>query len=199
MITIEKAGMNYKKHLNKNLKNEKDVRLIFKCLFINIHNEMALQIMEDDRIKFVKGKLKNKELYKLYKKADCFVFASHGEGFGLPPLEAMATGLPTIVTDWMGCKEFVDNKICYPLKVDKLEEALYPDTYGDVGDWAYISVKGLRKQMRYVYENREEAKQKGKLAAKVVNEKFRFKHFNYKLEDIVSNMEDGNHIVSQRF
>ena len=194
-----KGWYELQKAFKQEFKNEKDVRLIFKCLFINIHNEMALQIMEDDRIKFVKGKLKNKELNKLYKKADCFVFASHGEGFGLPPLEAMATGLPTIVTDWMGCKEFVDNKICYPLKVDKLEEALYPDTYGDVGDWAYISVKGLRKQMRYVYENREEAKQKGKLAAKVVNEKFRFKHFNYKLEDIVSNMEDGNHIVSQRF
>jgi len=166
-------------------KKEKDVRLIFKCLFINIHNEMALQIMEDDRISFVKEKLKNKELYELYKKADCFVFPTHGEGFGLPPLEAMATGLPTIVTDWMGCKEFVDNKICYPLKVDKLEEALFPDTYGDVGNWAYISIKELRRQMRYVYEHQKEARQKGKLAAKVVNKKYRFKHFTEALEKTV--------------
>ena len=180
-----KGWYELQKAFKQEFKNEKDVRLIFKCLFINIHNEMALQIMEDDRIKFVKGKLKNKELNKLYKKADCFVFPTHGEGFGLPPLEAMSTGLPTIVTDWMGCKEFVDNKICYPLKVDKLEEALYPDTYGDVGDWAYISTKELRKQMRHVYEHREEAKQKGKLAAKVVNKKFRFKNFTEALEETV--------------
>ena len=180
-----KGWYELQKAFKQEFKKEKDVRLIFKCLFVNIQDEMALQIMEDKRIKFIKGKFKNKELYELYKKADCFVFPTHGEGFGLPPLEAMATGLPTIVTDWMGCKEFVNNKICYPLKVDKLEDALFPDTYGDIGDWAYISIKELRKQMRYVYEHQKEAKQKGKLAAKVVNDKFRFKHFTETLDRLV--------------
>ena len=177
-------------------KDEKDVRLIFKCLYLNIHEAMVTDIQEDDRVSFVKGKLKNKDLQKLYKKADCFVFPTHGEGFGLPPLEAMSTGLPTIVTDWMGCKEFVDSKICYPLKVDKLEEALFPDTYGDVGDWAYVSIKEIRKQMRYVYEHQKEAKEKGKLAAKVVNDRFRFKHFTEALDRIVE--LDGKNVIKSK-
>jgi glycosyltransferase involved in cell wall biosynthesis len=36
------------------------------------------------------------ELPKLYAQADCFVFASLNEGFGLPPLEAMACGAPVV-------------------------------------------------------------------------------------------------------
>jgi glycosyltransferase involved in cell wall biosynthesis len=36
------------------------------------------------------------ELPKLYAQADCFVFASLNEGFGLPPLEAMACGTPVV-------------------------------------------------------------------------------------------------------
>lgn len=35
----------------------------------------------------------------LYRAADCFVFPSLYEGFGLPPLEAMACGTPVIVSD----------------------------------------------------------------------------------------------------
>jgi len=172
------------KAFKQEFKNE-DVRLILKCLHLNIHEVMVEKILKDKRIKFIREKYSNKKLNELYRQADCFVFPSHGEGFGLPPLEAMSTGLPTIVTNWMGCKEFADNKICYPIKVKKLEEALYPDNYGDVGDWAYVDVKEVRKQMRYVYENQKEAKEKGKLAAKIVNKKFRFRHFTEALEEII--------------
>lgn len=36
------------------------------------------------------------ELPRLYAQADCFLFASLNEGFGLPPLEAMACGTPVV-------------------------------------------------------------------------------------------------------
>lgn len=35
----------------------------------------------------------------VYAAADCFVYPSLMEGFGLPPLEAMASGVPTVVAD----------------------------------------------------------------------------------------------------
>ncbi len=38
------------------------------------------------------------ELTKLYAQCDCFVFASLSEGFGLPPLEAMACGAPVVAS-----------------------------------------------------------------------------------------------------
>lgn len=36
------------------------------------------------------------QLRGLYATADVFLFASHAEGFGLPPLEAMASGVPVV-------------------------------------------------------------------------------------------------------
>jgi glycosyltransferase involved in cell wall biosynthesis len=44
----------------------------------------------------VAGRVTDAELYALYGKASCFVFPSLYEGFGMPPLEAMASGCPVI-------------------------------------------------------------------------------------------------------
>lgn len=43
----------------------------------------------------------------LYNLASVFVFPSHYEGFGMPPLEAMACGTPTIVSDRASLPEVV--------------------------------------------------------------------------------------------
>ena len=40
----------------------------------------------------------DRDLPKLYAQADCFLFASLNEGFGLPPLEAMACGTPVVTS-----------------------------------------------------------------------------------------------------
>ena len=45
------------------------------------------------------GRVSDEELVRLYNQADCFVFPSLYEGFGLPPLEAMACGCPVLVSD----------------------------------------------------------------------------------------------------
>lgn len=44
------------------------------------------------------GYVSDHELKALYENAACFVFASLYEGFGLPPLEAMASGCPVVVS-----------------------------------------------------------------------------------------------------
>ena len=51
-----------------------------------------------DHIRFL-GRISDSELVKLYNQAECFVFPSIYEGFGLPPLEAMACGCPVLVSD----------------------------------------------------------------------------------------------------
>lgn len=50
-----------------------------------------------DKIIFT-GYLSDLELKLLYKHAFCFIFASKYEGFGLPPLEALAFNIPLIVS-----------------------------------------------------------------------------------------------------
>ena len=51
-----------------------------------------------DHIHFL-GRVSDQELVRLYNQAECFVFPSLYEGFGLPPLEAMACGCPVLVSD----------------------------------------------------------------------------------------------------
>lgn len=46
------------------------------------------------------------ELQKIYRECDILLFTSWYEGFGLPPLEAMASGLAVVTTDCGGVKSF---------------------------------------------------------------------------------------------
>ena len=43
-----------------------------------------------------------------YNRCDVFVFASRSEGFGLPPLEAMACGCAVVTTDCGGVRDYVE-------------------------------------------------------------------------------------------
>jgi glycosyltransferase involved in cell wall biosynthesis len=47
----------------------------------------------------------------LYRAMDVFVLASHREGLPLSPMEAMATGLPAVVTNIRGCRQVVDDGV----------------------------------------------------------------------------------------
>jgi len=47
----------------------------------------------------VRGLVSRSDLHDLYRRAGCLVFPSLYEGFGLPPLEAMASGCPVAASD----------------------------------------------------------------------------------------------------
>ena len=49
------------------------------------------------------------DLVSLYNGAKLFVFPSLGEGFGLPPLEAMACGIPVIASNYTSIPEVLGN------------------------------------------------------------------------------------------
>ena len=53
---------------------------------------------KDENIRRI-GFIDQKDLPALYQKASCFVMPSHYEGFGIPILEALASGCPVVVSD----------------------------------------------------------------------------------------------------
>jgi len=61
-----------------------------------------------DRV-IIAGYLQNKEISWCYKNASMLLYCSFYEGFGIPPLEAMAEGIPVIASDVSSIPEIVGN------------------------------------------------------------------------------------------
>lgn len=58
------------------------------------------------------GYVPRADLPSVYQLADCFVFPSFYEGFGFPPLEAMACGVPVVASDRGALKETLGDAAC---------------------------------------------------------------------------------------
>jgi glycosyltransferase involved in cell wall biosynthesis len=57
-----------------------------------------MQLQNDKGIKIKTGRLSDSELISVLKNAEALVYPSKYEGFGMPPLEALALGTPVITT-----------------------------------------------------------------------------------------------------
>jgi glycosyltransferase involved in cell wall biosynthesis len=119
------------------------------------------------------------ELAGLYAACDCLVHPYRGEGFGLPIAEAMACGLPAIVTGYGAATDFCDERTSYPIlarpgrfgekRVGEIETVDYP--------WlAEPDVSVLRHLMRRVVANPAEARRKGRAASQRIRSRFTWSH-----------------------
>ncbi len=86
----------------------------------------AKQLAEgNDRVQFL-GPINDADLPALYSGALVFAFVSEYEGFGLPPLEAMACGVPVIAGNTSSLSEVIDDAglLVDPLDVNAIAAAL---------------------------------------------------------------------------
>lgn len=129
------------------------------------HVPRGLEGTDDENVQVVSGLFGRPELRRMLAAADCFVFPSRGEGWGSPPREAAATGLPVIATNWGGLAEEIEDW-ALPLRVAGLLPAAYNDwDAGEIGEWADPDLDHLIGLMRWCYEHREEAAERGARAA----------------------------------
>ncbi len=70
-------------------------------------------------ILYLENDMSPQELASLYKACDCLVHPYRGEGFALPVLEAMACGLPVIVTAGGATRDFVTNECGWFIPAEK--------------------------------------------------------------------------------
>jgi len=71
--------------------------------------------------------ISDKDLTNLYKDASLFILPSFYEGFGLPPLEAMACGCPVVISNIASLPEICRDAAYYidPYDVESMVEGIY--------------------------------------------------------------------------
>lgn len=124
-------------------------------------------IAADPRITLSVGFLELPALHDFLQRLDAFVLPSRGEGFGLTGIEAMATGLPLIATNWSGPADYLAESDSYPLDYQLLDLGGQRINASRRwwGRWAEPSYEHLRQLLRHLYEHPDEARAAGRRAS----------------------------------
>lgn len=125
----------------------------------------------------VSGDLTNTELVALYHRAHVMIFASSGEGFGLPPREFAATGGVSITTNWGGTADDL-SQWGLPLPYTLTDAWDYkPEWHGVMGQWAEPDQEVLVDLLRHVAAHYEAYIDFGIRAAGFVQTHYRWSSF----------------------
>ncbi len=132
-------------------KDSKDVRLVVKC---RPHNYNFVKEAESKPSNICIWREDVIDQAQIYEQADCFVFPTAGEGFGMPPREAAIRGLPVICTNFSGTENCENWAL--PLRFK-----MKPAQISGGGQWASPNLDDLKTHMKWCFEHQEEAKQFG--------------------------------------
>ncbi len=97
------------------LDNYKDMRLVLTGEGFKTYIKLEELVEKLNLNEFIihTGKVSQEDLVLLYNIADLFVFPSFYEGFGIPPLEALACGTPTVCSNSASIPEVCGDRVEY--------------------------------------------------------------------------------------
>lgn len=106
----------------------------------------------NERVKFT-GYIEDNKLIKIVKNADAMVFPSYYEGFGLPPLEAMACGTPVIASNAASIPEVCGDAALYfnPHDADDIAKKILA-FYSDKQLQSDMREKGFKRSELFTWE-----------------------------------------------
>ena len=144
---------------------EEDATLVMKMVLdqFNLHDTEHLEVLRET--------VSLDELVAIYHGVDAFVYPSWGEGFGLTPLQAMATGMPAIVTDgWAPYERFIPEHSRI-----KSELVTSPWQIHHPGKMFKPDEDDLQDKLRFHYENRERLATEALAQAPRIHEEYNWK------------------------
>jgi glycosyltransferase involved in cell wall biosynthesis len=168
------------------------VRLILKTRKGDLGMGQIMPRFGDSRIRVINAEWDLGRLVSLCHETDCAVFISHGEGFGQPAVQAMATGLPVILSNHSGQSDFADERYNYPIGLDpKTPYTPSPmgDEFGEKLSWWEPDLDQTIEAMRHVYHHQEEARAKGQRAAAWVRRRFSIPAMATKLAKLLRELD----------
>jgi glycosyltransferase involved in cell wall biosynthesis len=136
-------------------------------LYVKVSDIPFSRVADQPRIEMANLHVNRAELAYRMATADCFVYPSKGEGFGLEPLEAMCAGTCAIVTAHSGMLDYIQAGVCLPLPVTGTQAAQVPPFDG-LGEWAAVDLEALKDKMWWAYRHREACWEMGRRAAAYV-------------------------------
>ena len=112
------------------------------------------------KVHLLHGHLSGDEISSLYidPSVKAFVSLTRGEGFGLPLLEAAASGLPVIVTDWSGHLDFLQKKKFIPVHyklIDIPKTKIDKRIFVEGAKWAEPIENDFKKKVKKFRHNYE--------------------------------------------
>lgn len=161
---------------------EFDARLLLKT--IRPYSEIPEEVKQFVNVKVISGEIPHHALFDIMSEVDAFVFPSRGEGFSIPPLEAMATGLPTILSIGHSHLDYYNEDYMYGVPCEIKIPAKYPN-WESQGGFVRCNIDNLAGVLKHVYTNREEARNRGHLAASYVKDRYTFSHTARKLAEFL--------------
>lgn len=117
-------------------------------------NQEIMELIEQnkERIEYL-GFISDEELAKVYALASLFVFPSFYEGFGLPPLEAMACGTPVVCSNSSSLPEVGGDAVVY-CQADDIEDISQKieRVLSDTNLQKEMSQRGLEQAKKFSWE-----------------------------------------------
>jgi glycosyltransferase involved in cell wall biosynthesis len=211
-------GWSYRKGIDVLLKSyystftgNDDVGLIICSRYTGGSDKKSKNVVEKDIQEFAKGHFNPPRVYyygestpinelpSVLRNGDCFLWASRGEGFGLPIVECGSMGMPVISTYNSGMTEFLNDSNSYLVHTDTFVTAdrsisrISPYYVGQLfpklGDKV---VNEYKKKLRYVYENYGEALKKSEVFSDEISKKYTWDVCASRVNDILKEIRENN-------
>jgi GT2 family glycosyltransferase/glycosyltransferase involved in cell wall biosynthesis len=153
----------FKKAFHKN----DDVLLVFKCSRPEFNPAGFRAIRERAQgipFQVIDQVLGREEINTLIRLSDCYVSLHRSEGFGLTIAEAMNLEKPVVATAYSGNMDFMTAGNSFPVKYRLVELDQDHGPYKKGNLWAQPDVDHAAQQMRFIYDNRDAAREIGRKA-----------------------------------
>lgn len=108
-----------------------------------------------NRVEIIEGSLSEEAYFDFLSSLDCYVTPSKAEGFSISVREAMALGLPCVVTNHTAHKTICDSGLVYSVECPIKNKAYYEVTRRYAGESFNFHVDDMAKALLEAYNNKD--------------------------------------------